>query len=146
MPDLDIESGLSDRDAISPHATPFAWWRETEPAALARLLTSEGAIEDPQARVTRVRPFVRDLCRVLDAGDTAGLIGASVARSAKGGATRDATLADDLLASALLIEAIYGDPAAEVALAYLRRQRGLAALEWEERPACKRQKARRGRA
>lgn len=101
------------RDVLAP-----AW---TEPPFLAAL----------RASVTVVRPLARGLSAVLCGCDTSSTIGAALHKERE---VREAvdSLATDLLASALLLQALAGNGAAQTALDYLRRRRGLPQLVWRE--------------
>jgi hypothetical protein len=102
-------------------------WRDTSFLAALR------------ASVKVVRPLARDLAAVLRDGDTASTIGAALQRDHEVRAAAN-TLATDLLASAMLVEALAGNAAAQTALDHLRRRRGLPRVAW--RKIAKRERSR----
>lgn len=84
-----------------------------------------------RASVRVVRPLARDLSAVLRDGDTASTIGAALHRDHEVRASAN-TLATDLLASAMLVQALAGNAAAQTALDHLRRRRGLPRVAWRK--------------
>ena len=99
------------RDVSAP-----AWTEQTFTAAL-------------RASVRAVRPLARGLSAVLRGCDTSSTIGAALHKEREVRGAVD-SLATDLLASALLLEALAGNEAAQTALDYLRRRRGLPQVVW----------------
>jgi len=79
--------------------------------------------------VRAVRPLARDLAAMLRDCDTAKTVGAALHGDHQVRENAD-SLATDLLASALLLEALAGDATAQVALDHLRRRRGLPHVAW----------------
>ena len=108
---------------------PLACWRDPSPSALRERLSARSDVGALADLLAVVRPAARELAHILKRGEPAALIGAALDGD-RGGGIPPASLADDLLASALLIEGILGDPTAQLVVNHLRRRRGLEPLVW----------------
>jgi len=130
-------------DPLAPNG-PLALWRDPSPKAVAARLANRSAANDLALLVTRVRPAAREIARVLDLAEGPALVGAAL-DSRHPATPRRTTMADDLIATALLLDAKHGDPTARLVVDHLRRRRCLAPL-WpspEGRRAASRPKGKR---
>jgi hypothetical protein len=115
-------------DALSVEGL-LACWRDPSTAVLSVRLNARSDIGALADLLAVVRPAARELAHILKRGEPAALIGAALDGD-RGGGIPPASLADDLLASALLIEGILGDPTAQLVVDHLRGRRGLEPLVW----------------
>lgn len=114
-------------DPLAPNG-PLAWWRAPSPAMVAERLGNRDDEAVLTTLVCRVRPLAVELARVVRDRDPAELTAATIGpRTTEG---KGFSLADDLLASAILLEAARGDATSRVVVDHLRRRAGLGALAW----------------
>jgi hypothetical protein len=78
-------------------------------------------------QVARVRPAAIEIARILDGGDGSAVIGAALGGTRR---RRGESVADDLLASALLLEGLCGDATSQLVVDHMRKQRKLSPLPW----------------
>jgi hypothetical protein len=106
--------------------SPLSFWREPTFVGVAAHLAARATLDALSNAVRRVRPLSHALCSALDSQETSAAVGAVL------GAQRGVpdSIATDLLASALLLEGLGGDPTARAAVDHLRRQRRLETLDW----------------
>ena len=122
-------------DPLDPKG-PLALWRDPAPEAVALRLADPCETAALAVLVAKVRPAAREIARILDRGDKPALAGAAVAADHRA-PPRRTSLADDLIATALLLDAGCGDPTARLIVDHLRRRRGLVPL-WCPSPETRR--------
>ncbi len=106
-----------------------ACWRDPSADVITERLGTWGAAATLANLVAMVRPAARELAHILDRDEPAALVGSALDGD-RCGVIPPANLADDLLASALLIEGICGDPKAQLVVDHMRGRRGLHPLVW----------------
>ena len=111
----------------------FALWRSDDPIRLAAGGSGLRALRDA---VAQVRPLAIAVAQAHVVEPLALIGSANEAGPKRQGRVRDC-LATDILATALLIEAVAGNPAARRCIAHLRRQRRVPAIAWPATAPCR---------
>jgi hypothetical protein len=82
------------------------------------------------AAVRIVRPIAVEVARTLDGAEPCKIIGEVIGREKRERSVAANNVATDLLASALMLDAVAGVAASRVAIDFLRRRRALPAINW----------------